>query len=126
MYHALQVLLGHPARRSWLGFIAQSLDSLGQEVALEPAAHRLLAGAHDLGDLRRAQASLGGQQNHLGTRSPEAHVASSALQLFQFGELFGGKFGDAYGFHELLLRPHPTPLKIYLFVLRQGPPGLLP
>jgi transposase len=32
--------------------VAQSLDSLGQ-ITLEPAAHRLFAGANDLGDLRR-------------------------------------------------------------------------
>jgi hypothetical protein len=31
--------------------------------------------------------------------------------------LFGGEFGDANGFHELLLRPHLTPVRIYLFVL---------
>ena len=33
-------------------------------------------------------------------------------------ELFGGEFRDANGFHELLLRPHLTPVRIYLFVLR--------
>jgi hypothetical protein len=60
---------------------------------------------------------LGGEQDHLGA-SPEPHLAGGALQFFQFGELFGGEIGDAYGFHGLLLRPQPTPLGIYLSVLR--------
>ena len=96
--------------------VAQPLHALGQ-VAFEPTAHRLLAGANDPGDLRRGQSPLGGQQDHLGAR-PQPRVAGGTVQFLQIVELFWGQGRDAYGFHGLPLRPHLTPLGIYLFVLR--------
>src|SRR5215204_317716 len=111
----LAVLLRHLARRARMRLVAQSLDSLGQ-ITLEPAAHRLLAGANDLGDLRRCQAPLGSQQDHLGARS-QPSVAGGSVQLLQSIELLRVEGWNADRFHGLLLRPHLTPLGIYLSVL---------
>jgi hypothetical protein len=41
--------------------------------------------------------SLGGEKDHLGA-SPQPHVASSTVELFQFCELLGASSGTRVGF----------------------------
>ncbi len=84
--------------------IAQPLDSFGQ-VTPEPAPSRLLACADDLGEtLRRAQALLDDQQEHLRARS-EARLAGDAVRLLQSVELLRAKGWGTDGFYGLLIRP---------------------
>jgi hypothetical protein len=59
---------------------AETLYSLGQ-VAFEPAAHRLLAATHYLGDLRRRQVSLGGEKKPSGRESSAARCGWSGTVL---------------------------------------------
>jgi len=81
----LTILRGYLARGARVRRVVQPLDPLGQ-VALEPAPYRLFACANDLGDLRRGQVLLGGQQDHLRAR-PQPRLAGDAVQLLQSVEL---------------------------------------
>jgi hypothetical protein len=101
--------------------IAQPLETLGQ-VALEPAAHSLLACANDLGDGRGGggQAPLGGQSKTICARLLLSRTSRVArYRSSKAASRSGPRAGISMGFIGASFGPQAfTPLGINLFALR--------